>query len=661
MRLLAKCAAVAVCAALAGCAAPGRESFQRGAALEKSSRLDDAASLYEDALAQEPQNKEYSDALGRVKEGMIAQHLKNARSFLDIKPFTFELGRSARSAVDKALKLNPADPKAKAVSAEVAEKTDLLSKRAETLCAGAAKAAEASDWPLALDNLRQVSEFYPGYPDLPQKLASTETAAVTWYLKEADKAKGQENLDAAVLYLGKAAELQPKNRQIGDLAADFSRQNSAAGYLARAEEALKKGGLATGVVYARKGLLIAKDTGSKASLGKVIDDAALTSFESSSNALKNKKLYQSYTDFLAARSYSPVAIDAQKSSELVEGLSAAIVERANVYETSGNLGNALVWYEKALGLKPGSAEIAAHISQLHDKIRQRVVKKIAVMDFTPPRNNSDAGRIVTDTLLSIMTRSVPGDIRILARDVLGALLKEIELGQAGLYDIESAKKAGKLKGTDVFIFGNVLTYDIDKEKEEGVKRVNAVVGKKTIPNPAYEAWAKRFPYPDQLQLKSAPPQTLDDDIHEVISYKVATYKKIANVSISFRVIDVENGEVVITKTLKRSKKAVDTYQEGVEFANIPYKELKLPDDAELLGSVVDGIIEELSQEVLNRFHNLQLAYYNHAEKSRKKNASDLAIENYVDAILVEEVKNISTQVTEDSRREIEQVLRTATL
>jgi hypothetical protein len=33
----------------------------------------------------------------------------------------------------------------------------------------------------------------------------------------------------------------------------------------------------------------------------------------------------------------------------------------------------------------------------------------------------------------------------------------------------------------------------------------------------------------------------------------------------------------------------------------------------------------------------------------------------VDAIMVEEVKNISTQVTEDSRREIEQVLTQTSL
>jgi tetratricopeptide (TPR) repeat protein len=656
MRKAVRVAAVVVSVAIAGCASPGQDSFMRGAALEKSSRLDDAASLYEVAVSQDPQNREYRDALDRTKEALISQYLKSARTALEAKPFTFSDGRSARSNVDKALKLKPSDTKAMALSAEVNGRMEKLSRDAEALYAGAAKAAAAEEWSSALDKLRGIREFYPNYLDLADKIPATETSAASWYLKEADKAKRQENLDSAIQYLQKASELQPKNRQITDLITDLSRQNSSSGYRSRAEDAIRSGKLAAAVSLARKGVDLSKDEVTRGALAKVIDDAALLSFEAASEALKNKKLYDSYTALLQAKSFSGSAVDAQRYTELVEALSSAIRDKAAACETGGNLGNALVWYEKARTLQPGNQELPGKISLLRDRIKQRVVKKIAIMDFLPPRNNSDAGRIVTDTLLSNMTRSVSGDVKILARDVLGALLKEIELGQAGLYDIEGAKKAGKLKGTDVFIFGNVLNYDIEKEKEEGVKRVNAVVGKKSVPNPLYEQWSRLHPRPDEAQLRMAPPQLIEDPINEIISYKVATHKKIANVSVSFRVIDVENGEVVITKTLKKSKEAVDTYQEGVDFANIAFKELKLPSDTELLGSVVDGIIEDLSQEVLTRFHNLQLSYFSNAERWKKKNVYESAVENYVDAILVEEVKNISTQVTEDSRREIEQIL-----
>ncbi|UFS70735.1 CsgG/HfaB family protein [Geomonas sp. RF6] len=646
---------------LAGCASPGQESFLRGMALEKSNRLDDAATLYETAVAENPGNREYGEALARVRSGLVSRYLEAAGKSLEAKPFTFEQGRSARGMVDKALKLDATDPKAAALSAEVAARIELLTKEADSLFAASSRAAASNDWPVALAKLQEIKGFYPNHADLPEKLLSTETAAVSWYLQEAQRAKGRDDLDTAAESLRRAAVVQPENRQIGVMLADLSRLNSPAGYLTRAEDAVKKGEHGSAVALARRGVLLAKDPEAAVALQKVIDGATAVSFETAAAALKEKKLYDSYTHLADAKSFNPAALEVQKSSEVTEALAAAMVEKATAYESAGNLGNALVWFEKGQTLKPESPEIGAHIAALRDKIKQRVVKKIAVMDFLPPRNNSDAGRIVTDALLSIMTRSVSGDIKILARDVLGALLKEIELGQAGLYDIEGAKKAGKLKGTDVFIFGNVLIYDIEKEQEEGVKRVNAVVGKKAIPNPAFEIWAKSNAYPNEQKLREAPPQLVDDEIRQIISYKVATHKKTANVSISFRVIDVENGEVVITKTLKRNKEAVDTYQEGVEFANIPYKALQLPSDTELLGRVVDNIIEDLSHEVLSRFHNLQLTYYNQAEKLRNAKAYEKAVEYYVDAILVEEVKNISTQVTADSRREIEQVLRTAAL
>jgi tetratricopeptide (TPR) repeat protein len=641
--------------AMAGCASPGKDIYLHGMSLEQQKRLDAAASLYQVALAQDPRNREYAEALGRVRAGLATQYLASARNFLATKPFTYAAGRSARSDVDKALKLSPGDAKVAAVSREVSAMLEQLTREADALYVGAEKAASANEWVSALEKLEQIRDLYPSYPGLPDKISSVEMSGTSWYLSEAEKERGEENLEAAQQLLEKAAQLQPGNGQIAELIDDLSRQNSTAGYLSRSTDALKGGKLAQGVALARKGML-AKDAGAKAALAKVVVDAALLTFDAANSALKDKKLYECYTNLLQCKSFSGSAVEPEKISELVDRLASAIREKAAAYEAAENLGNALVWYEKAHALQPSDAEAPARIAALRDRIRQRVVKKIAVMEFVPPSNNSDAGRIVTDTLLSNMTRSVSGEIKILARDVLGALLKEIELGQAGLYDIEGAKKAGKLKGTDVFIFGNVLSYDIEKEKEEGVKRVNAVVGKRSISNPVYEQWSRRHPNPVGKELKSAPPQLIEEPVHEVISYKVATHRKIANVSVSFRVIDVENGEVVITKTLKRCKEAVDTYQEGVEFADIPFKELKLPSDSELLGQVVDGITEELSQEVLNRFQNLQLSYYSAAEQEKKKSAVEGAIEKYVDAILVEEVKNVSSQVTEDSRREIEQLL-----
>ena len=94
-------------------------------------------------------------------------------------------------------------------------------------------------------------------------------------------------------------------------------------------------------------------------------------------------------------------------------------------------------------LSSGRREILSKTQALKDIIKQKVVKRLLLW-ISPPSNSPDAGRVMTDSLLSYLTKNSSGDVKILKRRP-GALLKEIELGQAGLYDIESAKKAGKLK------------------------------------------------------------------------------------------------------------------------------------------------------------------------------------------------------------------------
>jgi curli biogenesis system outer membrane secretion channel CsgG len=373
--------------------------------------------------------------------------------------------------------------------------------------------------------------------------------------------------------------------------------------------------------------------------------------------LNEKKLYTAYHDALKALRYDPSIKKEPGSAEVINQLLAAMGAKAAAYDTQGYLGNAFAWYEKLAKIDPNYQEVFFKTQAVRDKIRARVIRKIAIMDFTPPSGHPDAGRIITDSLLSYITAHAGSDVKILARDVLGAILKEIELGQAGLYDIESAKKAGKLQGTDVFIFGSVLNFNVEKNVSEGFKAENIVVGKRTVPNRAYELWLMMVRgKPSKEELMNAPPATIEEEIRETVKYKVGTAKKRATVGVSFRVIDLEQGEVVITKTIRKSHEATGDYSEGVAFANIQYKPLEIPADSEILEKVTQDVITELSYEVVSRFQNLQTQYFNAAEGLKKKREYEKAVEKYMDAMHLEELKNISSPLSENARIEIEQLL-----
>jgi len=429
-------------------------------------------------------------------------------------------------------------------------------------------------------------------------------------------------------------------------------------YLRKAEEYVTLNDWDTAVVFAGKAANMGLSAEGNKRVATIRQQAAKSWITQCGQKLNEKRLYTAYNDALKGMSYDPSIKSEPGSAEVINRLLAAIAAKAAAYDTQGYPGNAFVWYEKLMKIDPNYQDVFFKTQAVKDKIRGRVIRKIAIMDFTPPSGNPDAGRIVTDSLLSYITAHAGSDVKILARDVLGTILKEIELGQAGLYDIESAKKAGKLQGTDVFIFGSVLYYNVEKNVSEGYKADNIVVGKRTVPNRAYELWLMMVRgKPSKEELMSAPPATIEEEIRETVKYKVGTTKKRATVGVSFRVIDLEQGEVVITKTIRKAHEAKGDYSEGVAFADIKYKALEILADSEILEKVTQDVITELSYEVVSRFQNLQTQYFNAAEELKKKREYERAVEKYIDAMHLEKLKNIASPLSENAQIEIEQLLK----
>jgi len=640
-----------------GCVTPGKESFDLGQSLAKQNRLEEAFSMYEDAVAKEPDNQEFKDVLNQARELLVKRHLEKARSYADMRPLTFDNLRNAQNSIDKALKIAPANDDAKKLNAAVKTEMDRLTKKAETLYSSASRAMETNDWIVAVGKFREIKAFYPNYLDLQVKLSVSENSSVNYYLREAEKFKSSDEWESAVKMLSQAREIQPGNSDIEARLKEALSRHKPEYYISRAEDASKKNDWESAMKFINK-LQSFHLHGAFAQKAKQLKNEASSYFIAKAEQdIAGKRLYSAYANLISAVTMMPEIKNDQRTADAISQMVSSMITEADAYESSGHLGNAYIWYEKAMKLSAGRREIMMKTQALKDKIKQRVVKKIAIMDFAPPTNSPDAGRVMTDSLLSYLTKNATGDVKILARDVLGAILKEIEMGQAGLYDIESAKKAGKLKGTDVFIFGSVLRYNVEKNVDEGYKTVNAVVGKKTLPNPAYQIWAASNPRADEEERKSAPPQYMEEEIRETIKYKVANHRKTASVQVSFRVIDVEEGEVVITKKLDKNKEVEDTYSEGVDFAKIAYKAVKLPSDTELLEQVIEASVAELGYAVLSRFQNLQVLYSNSAELLKKKGEFLRAIEKYVDAIHVEELKNIASPVSENAKKEIEQLLK----
>lgn len=645
--------------ALWGCNNPGKTSFELGRQLEQQGRTDEAITLYEDALAKEQDNQEYRAALVHAKAAAASRFIEQGRKRLQTGSVTYDLLRATQLDVDKALKADPENSAARELAMIVKRQMDALLKRAESLYSAASKAANAGDWPVAVTQLRELQQFYPTYLDLPVKLPQSESAALGYYLKEVERLRSQDDLNGMIAALEQALAIQPANKQLQNLLQEVRAQNTAAAQFEKAEQFAKQQQWRQVLECLKRAQALTPDAALQAKMAELHRSGAAKALQQAMLQYNRKQLYGAYLSLQAGAEFQPSFLREGEATDLKKQLVGDMVTKATEYEAAGQLGNAYCWLELTQRLNGLDREGLQKMQSLKDRLRQRVVKKIAVMDFTPPTNSADAGRLVTDSLLSYMTKNASSDVKILARDVLGAIIKEIEFGQAGLYDIETAKKTGKLKGTDIFIFGSVLQYNVEKSAEESTKMVNVSVAKKKVTNPAYQSWLQMHPSPNEAELASAPPSLIDEDVRETIRYKVGTHKKTANVALSFRVIDVESGEVVITKTIKSRKEAQDSFSEGVEFANIPFDPLQLPPDAELLEKAVEDGIAELGHLVLSRFQNLQAGYLNAAELLAKKGMSEPVVERYMDAIVAEEVKNVASQVSDHARKGLDRQLRLA--
>ncbi|MBA4393928.1 MAG: hypothetical protein C0407_10285 [Desulfobacca sp.] len=638
---------------LFGCAGPGQESFSLGKQLAGQDRLEEAMAKYEQAVAQEPDNPEYRQTLNQVKN-MLAGRLKEKIKSALSQPFlsTDQL-RAAYDDAEKARKLVPNDQEARQLLERAKSELESSDKKAQRLAAEAGLDIGKNDWITAVRKMREVKRLFPNDPKLANNLSTIENRGLTYYQKEAQRYRNSDDWDRVLESLTNAQEISPTNPDVQKGLAEAKGKNTPEYYLSRGEALARQGAWEKVMVLVRKAQLL--DT--SGSYGDRIKNLSLNAagYFIGLAGQNPKKLYNAYAALLLAIDYK----DDPKAKALIDQMLTLMYERAGAYENNGQLGNAFIWYDYLGKVNPEYKDLFTKTQDLRDRIRDRVVKKIAIMDFTSPASKPDAGRLVTDSLLAYFTGGAVKNVKILARDVLGAVLKEIEMGQAGLFDIESAKKAGRLKGTDAFIFGSVLQYNVETSSQEGQKMANVVVGKKSVANPAYQMWLmmpKETPKEGGQRTTSppppAPPATIEEEIRETVKYKVGTSKKRAAVSVSFRLIDVEEGENVTTQTINKVVEASDEFSEGVSMANIPYKILNLPSDSELLDKATQEVVVGLGKAVIAQFENPRSLYLNNAESLIKKRAYEKAIEKYVDAIFFEEIRSGSGSLSQDMRKEI---------
>jgi hypothetical protein len=132
-------------------------------------------------------------------------------------------------------------------------------------------------------------------------------------------------------------------------------------------------------------------------------------------------------------------------------------------------------------------------------------------------------------------------------------------------------------------------------------------------------------------------------------------RNIVNVSISYRIVDIETGLYMKTKTIKEAGQYRDDNHQGGPQANLWADPLNIPGNGEILQMHTEKVMKKLGPDIVSSLQHLEKKYFKEGENYQRRRQTLLAAEKFVDAIFDERLKDSKTQVTTDARNMLQQL------
>lgn len=639
-----------------GCAA-GKESFEMGQDKSKQGRWGEAIAFYEKALREDPKNKEYLRALTKSKQELALIHYTKGKESLadNPDPSLPELTQILKD-VERAHTLDTENRAIATLYDDLIKREHDLLANIKSLYAQAGPHLANGEWMDAIRKLRRVNRLFPGYEDTEVKLAGAEEKAAKIFYRQGVELSKKEDWRMAVQALKAVIDINPNYYDIQQLYETARANNTVDYFINKGEEAVESRDWDRAIFLYEKALeyepdneqLINRMEGLKLKGGRAHFDKAMKFFSQG-------KLTRAVEGLFASLKYSPSLADGHLYKSFLNSLCQKLDQRSDNCIAQKKWGNALIWLKKIESIDPDYKGLFHKHQLAEDKIKTRIRKSIAVFDFSYPTENKDAGRIVASKLVSFLSKNASGDLKIVERENLQSILKEMQLGQTGLVDIDTAKKVGKMRGIDTFILGDVLHFSSKTKNYPSKNTVRVQIDTRTEDNPAFERWRIVHRYPTEEEMRTAPPMKIEKPVYKLYTYETGTTKIISFIEVAYKLLDTMTGENLFANTIPGKLTKQDDYHHGLPAANIKEDPLELPTEVEILNELTNQKVSEVGLSVLRHFQSLELDYFNEGEKQFKRRKYEEAIEKYTDAIFDERLKGKSSPISKKASEMIAKI------
>ena len=496
---------IIMAAFIAACTA-GKKQYDTGMQLSQAGKYEDAIAYIEEAIAKEPNNKEYKQSLAEIKAILVKQYVDAGTKELGYADSrTMSNINRAKATLAKAEKVDAASPVVQGFAAKVNGAESSLVGEVEKLYSQAKDFMENEEWVKAYFNFQQIQARFPNYENSYQLMTQTAAQGSEAYYAEAKALFEKDDYKEAKSLLRKALSLKPDHTGARKMEAVANQRDNMNYFIKKGGAAITKKEWDAAVFAYNKALEYQPGNKKlKVLVKQVYAKAGQYYIQDARQLMDTGWLLKAFDSYKLAIKYATDPNNYQLSS-LRKDLSARAALVASQFTEKEQFGSAWYWYVKLREINRNYPDIFYLSQAMEDKIKARVKKSIAVFDFNSPSDNADAGVIVANNLITYLFKNASGDIKILERENLKSILEEMKLGQIGVVSANSAKEMGRVYGIDVAIMGSVLLFKVDSTSGEGTKTVRYQVGTKISDNIEYLNWVARNPKPTPEQLAAAPP------------------------------------------------------------------------------------------------------------------------------------------------------------
>jgi tetratricopeptide (TPR) repeat protein len=596
-----------------------------------------------------PDNQEYKDALLRAKQEAAKVRLVKAKQALASAGQNLPALEKIARDVDVMVSMDPGSGEIKALQKDLAVKINDLKATLKNLYQQAEIDMQKEDWTAAIAKLNQINKIFPNYEDTGNRLARSRQEGVKSLYQQANNLGKQEEWKMAAEAFKMAMDINPNYLDVSQRYRDAKLKDNLSYYMNEGAKAETAKNLERAIIlYEKASDYPPVDPALTKKLEIIKAKAGQLYFEESVKLVRQGKLYAAMKKLEVARNFVPSMQNDPLYKEHVTVACDALMKRADKLTEKELWGNALVWMQKIETINPTYPELFQKTIDVKDSINKRIRKSIAVFDFSSPSAEKDAGKIAANKLIAYLHKNASADLRIIERENLQSILKEMQLSQTGLVDIKTAQSVGKMRGIDTFIMGDVLHFSTKYTDAPSLNQVKVLVNEEEVRNPEFSDWLMLNPKPSAEDLKNAPQRMIKKPNYQLISYKQGVAKISALLEISFKLVDTQTGENIFANTVSGKLIKEDKYQDGVPIAGINQDPLELPSEAEVLDEITNQKVSDMGSGILKHFQSLEVEYYNQGQSQQKRRNIDLAVEKYTDAIFDEKLKGISTPISKKS-------------